>query len=580
MSEDLKALVRRETLRNAILHDGKAQVNSVMSALMAERLDLRPRARELAKLVAEAVSVVNSMTLQQQVEALRTEFGEEPPRREVKEAPKQKRLPPLPNAVEGAVVTRLAPNPDFVIHIGNARPAILSYEYAKMYRGKFILRFEDTDPRTKTPMREAYDMIKEDLRWLGIRWDEEYIQSQRMEIFYNMMRDALAKGCAYVDIGGDETKSLIAKGQEPPYRSKDPSWQLEQFDRMLSNNYKEGEAVVRFKTDLEHPNPSVRDWVAMRIIDTSRHPHPLTGDKYVVWPTYNFAVSVDDHLMGITHVLRGKEHQVNTEKQKYVYKCFGWSTPTFIHFGRLKLEGFIMSKSYIKNIMSERPGDFMGLDDPRFGTIAGLRRRGILPESIWDVIIDVGIRPGDARLSWTNLAAANRKRLDPTADRIMFVETSQGMSVRLRVEQPGCLEARIPYHPNTPERARSIRVCHGDEIYVPSGDAQGRVRLIGLGNYEVDKVSGVLRYLGGGVDEAREQGLKLIQWVPAARSVNVTVLEPKGLELIHHEGVAEEAMTNYSKGSRLQFMRYGFVIVDDVAIADGKEKYTLIFTHT
>ncbi|MFP3231491.1 MAG: glutamate--tRNA ligase [Acidilobus sp.] len=572
-SEDLRTLVYRATLRNAVQHEGKAQVNSVMSSLMAEKPELRRNARELAQLVKEMVDKVNSMSLDEQREALEREFGEvaEGKRRQETE---RKSLPPLPNAEEGKVVTRFAPNPDFAIHIGNARPAILSYEYARIYKGRMVLRFEDTDPRTKTPMKEAYDMIREDLRWLGIKWDEEYIQSLRMEIFYSTIREALSKGCAYVDLGKDESKKLIAEKGAPEYRNMQAEWQLEQFDKMLSGHYKEGDAVIRFKTNLEDPNPSLRDWVAFRIIDTSQHPHPLTGDKYIVWPTYNFAVSVDDHLMGITHVLRGKEHQLNTLKQSYVYRCFGWQEPTYIHFGRLKLEGFIMSKSYIKKIMSESSGEFMGLDDPRFGTIAGLRRRGILPESIRDVILDVGVRPGDAKLSWANLAATNRKKLDPMADRLMFVETSQGRGVRVRLSQQGCVTAKIPLHPNRPQAVREIKVCDGDNIYVPADDLKSSaVRLAGLGNYTVRLSDGMLVFKNDSLDEARREGYPIIQWVPERSAVNIRVLEPDGLKLVVHEGLVEGYVGNYTKGSRLQFIRFGFVIIDSI------KPLTAILTH-
>ncbi|MGC9071120.1 MAG: glutamate--tRNA ligase [Acidilobus sp.] len=572
MSEDLKDLLRRYALKNAILHEGHAQVNSVLAALLGERPGLRSRAKELASLARQIVEEVNSMGLERQRQELERLGETVEVQRHQEEA---RRLPPLPNAVEGLVVTRFAPNPDFVIHIGNARPAILSYEYARMYKGKMILRFEDTDPRTKTPLKEAYDMIKEDLRWLGIKWDEEHIQSLRIEVFYSMAREALSRGCAYVDLGGDESKRAIASAEEPPYRSKPPEWQLEQFDKMLSGTYGEGEAVVRFKTDLRHPNPSVRDWVAFRIIDTEKHPHPLTGSKYTVWPTYNFANSVDDHLMGVTHVLRGKEHQVNTDKQDYVYRCFGWREPTFIHFGRLRLEGFIMSKSYIKKVMLDKPGEFIGLDDPRFGTISGLRRRGVLPESIWDVIIEVGVKPADAKLSWANLAAADRKRLDPIVDRLMFVETAGDRGLLLQLVQPDCLTARLPLHPDRPVKVRELKACPGDRVYVQADDIKkGAVRLMGLGNYKVDLDKGSLAFTSASLEEARRGSLPIVQWVPEPSAVKIVVLEPKGLDLVRKEGVVEATITNYRKGSRLQFMRFGFVIIDR-----DSEPITAIFTH-
>ncbi|AFZ70060.1 glutamyl-tRNA synthetase, archaeal and eukaryotic family [Caldisphaera lagunensis DSM 15908] len=557
MSEELESLVWKYTLLNAIEHNGKAQTNSVMSMILGERSDLRQKAKEISKLVSLYIEKVNKMSLEEQkkeIESLGLKIESKK-----KEKIEEKTLPPLPNAEIGKVVTRFAPNPDFVIHIGNARPAILSYEYAKMYNGKMILRFEDTDPRTKTPIKEAYDLIREDLKWLGVKPDEEYIQSKRLDIFYEVAKEMIKKGCAYVDKSGDEGKKLLSNGIAPPNRKSSPEENMEEFEKMLGNYYKEGEAVLRIKTDVNHPNPSIRDWIAFRIIDTSSHPHPIVGDKYVLWPTYNFAVSVDDHLLGITHVLRGKEHELNTMKQEYVYKCMNWNMPNYIHFGRLKLEGFIMSKSYIRKIMSENPGNFLGYDDPRFGTISGLRRRGILPESIKEVILEVGIKIGDAKLSWTNLASVNRKKLDPMADRLMFVANP----VKITVEQPSCIEAKIPLHPDKPEKYRIIKVCNGDEVYIDENDLKlKRFRLMELGNYE--HKDGVLKFVSKDIQDARKEKLQIIHWVLAKDSKKMLIREPEGLQFKDYNGVVENYIINYNKNARLQFLRFGFIIIDSI----------------
>ncbi len=565
----LEKLVKGYVLKNAVKHGGKAAVGSVMSMIMRDHPELRPRAKELVRVVARLVEEVNKLSIEDQRRVLEEEYPgllEE----EEKRAEEKPGLPPLPGAVEGKVVTRFAPNPDFVIHLGNARPAILSDEYAKMYRGRMILRFEDTDPRTKTPLREAYDLIREDLKWLGVKWHEEYIQSLRMEIFYDVAREAIRRGCAYVDLCGQESRELLRKGRYCRTRDNPPEWHLEEFEKMVSGHYGEGEAVLRVKTDPNHPNPSVRDWVAFRIIDTSRYPHPLVGDRYVAWPTYNFAVAVDDHMMGVTHVLRGKEHQVNTEKQLYVYRCLEWEPPVFIHFGRLKLEGFIMSKSYIRKLLEENPGKFMGFDDPRFGTIAGLRRRGILPEAIRELIITVGVKRGDARVSWANLAAINRKLLDPIADRLMFVHEP----ALYKASMEKCLEAEIPYHPDRPERKRTIRVCPGDILAVNKEDVEkhGEVRLLGLGNFKVAGDS--LKLVNTELDYARKAKLPIIQWVPAAAGEKMRVLEPDGLEFRVYEGLVEPAIREYSVDSRLQLIRFGFVRIDKI-----DDEILAIFSH-
>ncbi len=566
--ENLEKLVRGYALKNAVKHDGKAKPGSVVSMILADRPDLKPNAREIANLARKIVEEVNKLTLEEQKNMLEKEYphllesGK-------KTEEKPKTLPPLPNAEEGKVVTRFAPNPDFVIHLGNARPAILSDEYAKMYRGKMVLRFEDTDPRTKKPLKEAYDLIKEDLKWLNVEWHEEYIQSQRLSIYYDIGKELIRRGCAYIDLCKEKSRELIRKGQACETREKPIEWQLEEFEKMLQGYYGEGEAVVRVKTELKHPNPSVRDWVAFRIIDTEKNPHPLVGSKYIVWPTYNFAVSVDDHSMGITHVLRGKEHQVNTEKQLYIYRCMKWDPPEFIHFGRLKLEGFIMSKSYIRRLMEENPDKFLGYDDPRFGTIAGLRRRGITPEAIRTMILEVGIKSGDAKLSWANLASINRKILDDLADRIMFVDDPH----ELIIQSEKCLEAKIPYHPNRPQKTRLLKVCPGDQILVNKKDLSAEVRLVGLGNFRIEGKTAI--HIGEDLEYARSKKLPIIQWVPSSNKVSVDVLIPKELELIIVNGYAEPALKEYKVDSKLQFLRYGFVRVDNI----NGEKYVVIYSH-
>lgn len=569
----LEEIIKGYVLKNAIKYGGKASVGSVMSMLFADKPELKFKAKEIVKIVRDIVNDVNKLSLEKQKKILREQY---PWLLEAKEKKKEEKreLPPLPNAKHGRVVTRFAPNPDFVIHIGNARPAILSYMYSRIYEGKFILRFEDTDPRTKSPIKEVYNLIKEDLKWLGITWNEEYVQSLRMNIYYNHIKTMVEKGCAYVDLCGRRSRDLLRKGLACWTRDKDIEWQLEQLEKMLDGYYNEGEAVVRIKTDLKHPNPSIRDWVALRIIDTEKHPHPLTGSKYIAWPTYNFAVSVDDHLLGVTHVLRGKEHEVNTEKQLYVYNCLGWLPPVFIHFGRLKLEGFIMSKSYIRRLIEENPGRFWGFNDPRFGTIAGLRRRGILSEAINKVIIDVGIRPGDATLSWVNLASINRKLLDSKADRLMFVEDPISLKI---IGLDICKEAEIPYHPERLERKRRIKICPGDLIFLSKNDYKKhkKVRLIALGNFEIKEDK--LVYKGSSLEKARKERIPIIQWVPKKGAVKLKILEPKGLDLVEHKGFVESAIRSYNIDSRLQLLRFGFVRIDKTGDAD--KEYIAIFTH-
>ncbi|MEN2999622.1 MAG: glutamate--tRNA ligase [Acidilobaceae archaeon] len=563
--EELARLVKAYALRNAVKHGGRARAESVLSMIMSDRPEMRPNAKQILELAREVVPEINRMSPEEQRALLQQEFPELSEERKREE---RRAVQPLPGALEGRVTLRFAPNPDFYIHLGNARPAILCDEYAKMYRGKMILRFEDTDPRTKTPLKEAYDAIREDLKWLGVRWHEEYLQSSRLDIYYDVAREMLRRGCAYIDTCREEGKRLLSQGKYCPTREREPEWQLEQFDKMVEGAFGEGEALLRIKTDPAHPNPSIRDWAALRLIDVEKHPHPLVGSKYWVWPLYNFSVSVDDRLMGVTHVIRGREHEVNTEKQLYVYKCMGWDVPVFIHTGRLKLEGFILSKSKIRELLSKRKEEFLGPDDPRFGTIASLRRRGILPETIREVILSVGIKESDATVSWVNLSAANRVLLDKRADRIMAVVKPREM-----VYEGECVEAEIPYHPDVPDRKRRYRICSGDRIVVDERDlVLSEFRLMGAANVRVEGNRLVL--VSKELEYALRRKLQVVQWAPLEGAVRAKIYVPQGLELKRLHAVAERALREYGPDSRLQLIRFGFVRVERAG-----ESYDLIFTH-
>ncbi|TMI36530.1 glutamate--tRNA ligase, partial [Candidatus Bathyarchaeota archaeon] len=238
-----------------------------------------------------------------------------------------KALPPLPNADKYAtIVTRFAPNPDFVLHLGSIRAIILSHDYARMYKGRFLLRFDDTDPRLKKSALEYYDLIREDVRWLECQWDAEYTASDRIPVYYEHAEKVLGSGDAYIcTCTPDDFRLNINAGRACPDRSKSPEQNLADWAKMLNGGFGEGDAVLRVKTELAHPNPAVRDWPALRIIDPEKYPHPRVGSKYRVWPLFNFGSAVDDHLLGVSHVIRGKEHLTNALRTEFLYKALGWN---------------------------------------------------------------------------------------------------------------------------------------------------------------------------------------------------------------------------------------------------------------
>jgi len=561
---ELEEIIYKHALANAVKHEGRAQVGPVVSKVLAERPDLKAKVKEVVEMAKKVVERVNSMPLEDQMR----EIQRYPEVLEEKKEEKKKILPPLPN-VKGTVTTRFAPNPDGPIHLGNARAAVLSHEYAKMYGGKFILRFDDTDPKVKKPLLEAYQWIREDLKWLGINWDMEFSASSRMERYYEIAKVLLEKGYAYVDLGTEDGfRSWREKriNQSYPHRERPPEENLNLWEKMLQGEFNEGEAVVRIKTDPKSPDPSQVDWVMLRIIDTMKNPHPITGDKYRVWPTYNFATVVDDHDFNVSHILRAKEHMSNSLKQRWIYSYMGWEVPTILEFGRLKLEGFMMSKSKIRGLMETGSGR----DDPRLPTLAGLRRRGILPETVRSLMIEVGLKVTDATISFDNLASMNRKLLDPSAKRLMFVRDKKSFKLLI----PKDMEANIPLTPSKKEY-RKIRVSPGDEIFLDPEDAlEGRVlRLLELCNVRVE--GDVLRFLDESLETAKRFNAPIVQWVKKSEAVPVTVLKAiSNQELVTEDGFGEGYMSSLHEGEVVQLIRYGFCRVDR---NDGK--LLMVYAH-
>jgi glutamyl-tRNA synthetase len=577
-NSELRELIRKAALLNAIQHEGKAQAGPIVGKIVGEKQELRTKVKELSALISTVVAEVNSLSAEEQKRIVEEKWPEALKKEKVEE----KRLSALPNANKYAqVVTRFSPNPDCVLHLGSARAIILSHEYARIYKGKFILRFEDTDPKAKKPALEFYDHIRDDLAWLGCKIDEEYIQSDRLPIYYKYTEQLLREGNAYVCTCQPEQFREQALASKPcSCRSLPVAEQLERWRRMLEGGYAEGEAVVRVKTDLDHPNPAVRDWPALRIIDTDKYPHPRVGNKYRVWPLYNLAAGLDDHLLGITHIIRGKEHLTNKVRQEYMYKHLGWVYPEAIHYGRLKITGAFLSKSKI--VQGIRDGSYKGWDDPRLATFAALRKRGITPEAIKKMIVDVGPKPADVTLSWENLYAYNRKILDSQSNRYFFVAEP----IELKVKGvPKVFTAKLPLHPEHPERGfREYTVTPiGEEQAVifwiakkDAGNAEvGKViRLMELFNvkieqaklYSVDAVFASAAY-----EEARKAKVQLIHWIPVNGDVPCQVVMP---DATVNEGIAESACERLKPNTVIQFERFGFVHITEVT-----PKLTAYYAH-
>ena len=540
--EDLRNIILKYALQNAILHEGKANYKAVMGKIMAENPSLRSRAKELIGEVKKIVENVNSLSLEEQREELE-EIA--PELLEKKKKEEKKELEDLPD-VHGEVRMRLAPSPSGPMHLGQSRMAILNDEYVKRYGGTLFLRIEDTNPHNILP--EAYDMIPEDLEWLGVKVHEIVIQSDRFELYYDYAKKLLEMGKAYITtVPAEEWRRLKSEGKPTKDRDLPPEEHLERWDKMLSGDYDEGEAVYAVKTDLQHPNPAIRDWAAFRIIKDVEHPR--LGDRYIVYPLMNFSVAVDDHELQLTHVLRGKDHLNNTYRQMYLYDYFGWKKPVYIHYGWVTMRDTILKTSLIKEGIKK--GKYIGWDDPRLGTLRALAKRGIEPEAIRKYWIQVGLKEVDIEFSWDTLYAYNRELVESKAKRYFFVWNPKEVEIK-GVEE---IEGKAPLHPNIDMGFREYKLFSPIKIFVTMEDWEkienGEIfRLKDLCN--VVKREGYLEYAGNDLNIVKS-GAKIVHWVPRD-SLPCKVYMPDGKIL---EGYAEKYVEN-SINEIVQFERFGF----------------------
>ncbi|MDD1674023.1 MAG: glutamate--tRNA ligase, partial [Methanomicrobiales archaeon] len=401
--DDLRDILFLCALQNAVKHGGVPQAGAVVGMVMSAHPEFRPRAKEVAALAKEAIADVAALSSDNRVAQLQSRAPEMYDAIYAKHE-HRKVLPDLESAEQG-VVMRFAPNPSGPLHIGHARAAVLNDAYVKQYGGRYILRIEDTDPKRVDPA--AYEMVKEDIAWMGLGITETVTQSERLDLYYDLCRQLIEKGGAYVcTCDNEHFKELRQAKTACPCRDQSVGKNLTLWEKMLDHTFKEGEVTVRIKTDLNNPDPAMRDFPAFRILDTP--PHPKV--KAHVYPLMNFSVVADDHLLGVTHVIRGKDHIANTRRQRYIYDHFGWKVPVYRHYGRMGIEGVVLSTSQMRRGINE--GTYTGWDDIRLGTLRALARRGIGPEAVRNAVLAIGIGDTDISFSWDNLYAENRKIVD------------------------------------------------------------------------------------------------------------------------------------------------------------------------
>ena len=558
--------LEKNALANAVRHGGRSDVGAVVSKVLGEFPEMRTRAQEVARGAKETVARVNSMKEHEQVSLLRAKY---PDYDAQKEQEGRVGLPPLPGAERGKASFRLPPEPSGYMHIGHAMSFTINYEYRVKYDGHLWLRFEDTNPRKVT--KAYYESFKHGISWLGIKWDEEKNVSEDTEEIYEYGGRLISDGRAYAcSCPAEKVKRLRFEGVECEHRQRSVEENSAIWDGMLARKYGEGEMVIRLRGDMKSLDHSLRDPNLFRVID---HPHPVTGTRYVVWPTYDLANAVEDELCGITHVLRSSEF--HTDLQQLLRDALGFRRPTVIQFSRYNFKGTPVAKRLLRPLVEK--GLVEGWDDPRMPTVEGVRRRGIIPETLRQFTLQVGYTKSEHEFDWSLLFAVNRKLLDPVSRRVYFVPDPVAVSV---VGAPA-RSVRIAFHPTAELGERNIET--GDEFYLPKSDLgamkEGDVfRMMELYNVRLLRGGTKPELEFAGDDLNRET--RKVQWV-TNRNRRVKVLTPGVLfndagefnseSLLVTEGLAEEASSTIEEGEIVQFPRFGFCRLDSPG--------TLILAH-
>lgn len=533
----MREIAFKYAIKNA-LKFGKARKDAVIKKVLGELPQLREKIKEVIKVCKEVVEEVNKLSYDEIIEKAQL-LGIT---LEVKG--KEFKLPPLPLAEERKVVMRLAPFPSGPLHIGNARMVILNDEYVKMYKGKLLLVFDDTiGSEEKRLLPEAYDLILEGLEWLGVKFHKIYYKSDRLEIFYKYAKKLIEKGFAYVcECPVEVLRKNRKLGVECKCRSRSIEDNLEKFEEMLEGKFREGEAVVRLKTDMKHPDPAFRDRVLLRICERE---HPRVGNKYIVWPLLEFSWAIDDHLLGITHILRGKDLVIEDRVEEFIWKVFGWPLIPFIHYGMLRIKEAKLSKSKARKAIEK--GLLKGWKDPRTWSLQSLMERGIQPEALRNFIIKMGLSLADVEVPAEILYAENRKIIDPKANRYFCVFNPR----KIRIKGLKAKEIKKKLHPNFPERGETVIKINPEAIYVEKEDFEKyKGKEVGLAYFCTIKLNEISEIVSPKV----KFEVPKIHWVSEPFE-EIKILMPNGEEIT---ALAEPSIKNVKKGEIIQLFRVGF----------------------
>ncbi len=560
-------LILKYTLKNAFDFHGKANPKAVLGMVLKDdenfKKDVPAVLKEIEKTVKE-IATLSPEKIRQRLREIAPELLQE--HQETWSGP----LKPLPKAVKGKFVVRIAPSPSGPLHIGHAYGVSLNSEYAKMYHGKLILRIEDTNPENIYP--PAYELIETDAQWLtGNNVSQVVVQSSRLGIYYDYAEKLIEMNKAYVcTCNADIWRELKNQGKPCPCRNLTLKDNQQRYAKMFGE-YAEGEAVLRLKTDITHKNPAMRDFGLMRIVE---HVHPKLGKAQRVWPLMVYSVAIDDHELGITHVLNGKDHFDNAIKERMIMEDLGWTPPEYHHWGRINFEGFELSTSKTRLAIEQK--QYSGWDDPRLPFLPALRKRGYQPEAFQKFALETGLSSTDKTVSseefWKMINSFNKETIEPRANRYFFIDDP------VEIKVAGCPEKEVTLdlHPDFPPRGQRQFHINGT-FYISQSDfrhlgEEYMHRLMDCVNFELK--GNHFRYVSEAYEEYKKAVNKghIIHWLPVKDPVTVEIVMDTGAIIT---GKGEKSLQQVKPGEIIQLERRYF------ARRDIKEnnKYKFWYLH-
>jgi glutamyl-tRNA synthetase len=576
-NDEIHRLVNAIALKNAVEHSGSTNVNTVLSKILSLKPELKKEIKMVIEEIKTVVESVNKMDIDQQKKYLK-ELDSTNSNLDSKSTHENKGSHPFPKLqMTGTkVVTRFPPEPNGYPHIGHAKAAIIDEEYARIYDGKLILRFDDTNPLNEK--LEYYEAIRSGLEWLGVKPDIVKNTSDDIFLLQDYGKKLTLSGNAYVcTCDTNNIHKMRMQQVECPCRSniENSEKNMERLDKLFDGTYHQNEAIVRFKGRMDDNNTVLRDPTLFRIIEAS---HPLLGEKVKVWPTYDFAAPVEDSLDGVSHALRSKEYELRNALYSAILDRLELRKPIVVEFSRLEFENMPVSKRKIKQLIDDK--QIADWDDPRLLTLSALRKRGFDPRAIRSFVLSLGLTLAESKPPFKTLESMNRKILEPVATRFFFVKDP----IRVIIENVQDTKVILKNHPNIDLGTRQVEVSN--VIYISQDDAillteDEEIRLMELYNIKINKIDRdnkaiTASYLNNEV--IRE--MKKIQWVSDMDKINYTILVPKELyvngkfnpnSLERIEGFAETSVSHLKSGTPFQLIRFGF--------CNTQDKTSAIFSH-